>query len=107
MTDQIRLYRPSSGTEGECFMASWCYGCKRDKVMNGSVRADDARDEDCCQIVGATFRCSTDDPEYPREWRYDHEGDPVCTAFEPVDAPEGPSCAVRDEATADLFGGAA
>lgn len=107
MNAPVKLYRPSSGTEGECFIADWCYGCKRDRVMNGSVCADDARDEDYCQILGATFRCNTDDPEYPREWRYDADGCPECAAFEAVDAPEGPSCAVRDDVTADLFGGAA
>ncbi|MCK0507966.1 hypothetical protein [Aromatoleum anaerobium] len=107
MTTPIKLYRPSSGTSGASFIAAWCGHCKRDRVTNGSVRVDDANDDDYCQILGATFRCNTDDPEYPREWRYDEDDYPVCTAFEPADAPEGPSCAVRDEVTADLFGGAA
>ena len=26
-------YRPSNGTEGDCFFAGWCCKCQRDKAM--------------------------------------------------------------------------
>lgn len=103
MSTEIRLYRPSNGTVGHGFIACWCGGCKHDRVMNCEVDAEDAGDDDYCQILGATFRHDVADPKYPREWRYNEAGEPVCTAFEPIDALDGPSCAVRDPYTADMF----
>lgn len=107
MTAPIKIYRPSSGTEGASFIEAWCCNCKRDRVCNGTVLADDARDEDYCEILAATFRCDTDDPSYPPEWRCGEDGAPECAAFEAMDTPEGPSVAVRDVLTTDLFGGEA
>lgn len=57
----------------------------------------------CGPIIADTFALDIDDPAYPREWRYD-DGRPVCTAFEAMDAAGGPSVAVRDDETADMFG---
>lgn len=103
MRDQHKLYRPSNGTTGAAFIGSWCGNCKRDRVCNGTVPADDAGD-DYCPIIAATFAYDVTHPNYPREWRYNEAGEPVCTAFEPMDAPDGPSCAVRDDYTVDMFG---
>lgn len=103
MSTDIRLYQPSSGTAGHCFISTWCGHCKHDRVMNGEVDAEDAGDDDHCQILGATFCHDLSDPKYPREWRYNEAGEPVCTAFEPSDATDGPSCAVRDPYTTDMF----
>lgn len=100
----IHLYRPSNGTEGASFIETWCGNCKRDRVCNGTVLVDDARDEDYCPILGASFANDIDSPDFPREWQYGADGAPCCTAFEEMDAPEGPSLAVRDERTDDMFG---
>lgn len=107
MSTPIKLFQPSNATVGEAFIADWCGRCKHDRVMNGTVILDEAGDDDFCQILGATMAFSPSSEESPREWRYDEDGEPVCTSFLPADAPEGPSCAVRDEVTVDMFGGAA
>lgn len=74
----IKLYRPSNGTEGECFMGRWCAVCRHDRP----AREPDGDPADGCSILCRTFATtSTDDPEYPREWRYSNDGHPVCTAF--------------------------
>lgn len=63
-------YRPSNGTEGDCFMAQFCNNCVRD--MNP---------DSPCRILTDTFIYSIDDPEYPKEWIEDDDG-ARCTAFE-------------------------
>jgi hypothetical protein len=66
------LYRPSNGTEGECFTAEWCEHCSK----------DDHDNEVFCDILTRTTAFSIDDPEYPREWCYGDTGQPICTAFD-------------------------
>ena len=61
-------YRPSNGTEGEMFMAEFCDRCSKCDVG--------------CQIIVASMAFEKDDPEYPKEWVFDSEGCPTCTAFE-------------------------
>ena len=76
-------HRPSNGTEGEMFMESFCYRCKRDAKFQ---RTQDG--EDGCPIILATMTYDTTDAEYPKEWISD---DPVglvnprCAAFEEID----------------------
>jgi hypothetical protein len=71
------LYRPSNGTEGECFIETWCAHCQHDEAFR--------RDEgDGCPIVAATFCYRVDEPDYPREWTYNDKGRPICTAFAPI-----------------------
>lgn len=60
-----KSYRPSNGTEGTIFMAQFCDRCTKDD----------------CWIIIDTFRLSIDDPEYPKEWTFDEDGEPTCTAF--------------------------
>jgi hypothetical protein len=92
-------YRPSNGTEGDGFIAHFCFNCERN------------RDEDC-PILAATFAFDVDDPEYPKEWVQDEspeldpeDGLPVgagnarCTAFAPRGEPIRERCAL----TADMF----
>lgn len=98
----IKLYRPSNGTEGDGFHSTWCGNCKRDKVWNGEVHANQAHESDFCQILGATLLFDIEDPEYPPEWRYNDEGRPVCTAFIHVDDSFRD---IRDPLTVDMFGG--
>lgn len=67
----VRPYQPTNGTEAEFFMSSWCYRC--------ALLDDD--EGDGCRIVAMTMAFSIGDPEYPREWRYGEDGEPMCTAF--------------------------
>jgi hypothetical protein len=73
----IELYRPSNGTEGECFMARWCAVCRHDRGSR-----DESLELDGCNILAMTMAvCSANDPDHPKEWRYGDDGHPVCTAF--------------------------
>jgi hypothetical protein len=100
MADKIiELYRPSNGTEGECFISHWCGNCARDKAMSEGLNFDDCDDEQVCKIIGDTMHYNIDDPEYPREWNYDASGSPQCTAFIEVGKP----IPFKDELTMDLF----
>lgn len=60
-------YRPSNGTEGKMFFNEFCDRCK--KISD-------------CEIIGKTMAFDMDDPEYPTEWQYGEDGQPVCMAFE-------------------------
>jgi hypothetical protein len=77
-------YRPSNGTDGECFMAAYCYaGCRHFRKVpslesHGCHKGIDLR----------AMAFATDDPGYPREWTYDATGKPTCTAFD--DSPSAP-----------------
>lgn len=64
-------YRPSSGTAGEIFMQEWCYQCEHEYQSP----------DEYCQIANDTFVFSVDEPGYPKEWVYDEERKPKCTAF--------------------------
>jgi hypothetical protein len=70
-----RLYRPSNGAEGECFMSQWCAICERERAL----REDDMADG--CDILARTFALRVDHPDYPEEWCHSDDGRPVCTAF--------------------------
>jgi hypothetical protein len=70
-----KLYRPSNGTEGDCFHAKWCAHCEKERMY----RQD--RDNDGCQILIWTMAVGIDDDDYPAEWIEDERG-PRCTAFE-------------------------
>lgn len=61
-------YRPSNGTEGDFFMAEFCFRCGRDT------------EEKPCKLLGNSLAYEIGDPEYPKEWITDEEGS-RCTAF--------------------------
>ena len=71
-----KKYRPSNGTEGEMFCEMFCYQC-RNWVLNRPT------DTYGCQkwIYDNTLFYDIDDPEYPKQWKYDTDGQPICTAF--------------------------
>ena len=50
-----KLYRPSNGTEGHCFMEAWCCHCARDKAMREGADLDDCDDNEKCDIIAASF----------------------------------------------------
>ncbi len=68
MKEPIEKYRPSNGTEGDCFRAQWCDKCAKDANHD-------------CRILARTMAYSVTDKEYPSEWIYDAEDNPICTAF--------------------------
>lgn len=89
-------YRPGSGTEGMAFDEQWCDHCARDAAYRDA--GDDADPAIACQILSDTFVYDIDDPNYPKEWVYDRNGCPSCTAFT-----TDPKCPIRCDKTLDLF----
>ena len=82
-------------------MEEWCSNCARDKSMNGEKDFDDCRDDELCQIIARSFAFDRNDERYPKEWRYDENGVPCCTAFVEQGKPIPPE---RDTKTIDMFG---
>lgn len=77
---EVKLYRPSNGTEGEIFMDAWCGKCaKFERCPEVGGRH--------CDIQMRSFIHGIDEPEYPGEWRHDKDGEPYCTAFSDVNPP--------------------
>ncbi len=72
MTEDVTLYRPSNGTEGEIFMGQWCARCQHDDYHDGG---------DGCPIIGNTMALAVDHPDYPKEWREEGPQGPRCTNF--------------------------
>ena len=79
-----KKYQPSNSTEGDIFRSKFCYQCLRDKDWR-------EREVNPCQIQCKTALLNAGDEDYPQEWTYDTDGNPICTAFEPnpVDLLEG------------------
>lgn len=63
-------WRPANGTEGIMFMEQFCYRCSE----------DDGEDK-LCEICTNTMIYDTKDDEYPKEWQYGNDGQPICAAF--------------------------
>jgi hypothetical protein len=85
-----RPYRPSNGTEGECFMDAFCFnGCKHET------------EERPCKILGATMAYDITHPNYPKEWVCEDDlSRPRCTAFQLDGEPDKvPRC----DKTKDMF----
>lgn len=68
-------YRPSSGIEGEMFMAEFCFRCARDAKFQETQDGADG-----CPIAAAALMYEIEDPRYPPEWISDERG-ARCTAF--------------------------
>lgn len=69
-------FRPANGSEGDYFMEDFCFRCKHwvyDKPTETYGCKKRIHDE--------TLFHDVDDPEYPKQWKYDDEGYPLCTAF--------------------------
>jgi hypothetical protein len=82
MSEEHRPYQPSNGTEGEGFLARFCYTCQHDRAF----RESDG-DEPGCGIIVRSMIWHAGDPDYPVEWTYDAEGKPTCTAYVPEGEP--------------------
>src|SRR5690554_1409802 len=68
-------FRPCNGTEGMMFNEVFCNRCWRDAKYR---RTRDGRDG--CPILAASFLHNVGDEGYPKEWVFNSEGWPVCTA---------------------------
>lgn len=107
--DELKLYQPSNGTEGMSFIESWCGKCEHErKVRELTDEGITPAQEDYCPILGNTMIYSTDHPGYPREWCYDDNGQPQCTAFqeeltydEPHMNPPTPRCTRTEDMFSD------
>lgn len=76
MDNKVRSYCPSNGSEGEWFISQYCAKCIHEQFLhtqNGNHKT--------CKILSDTMVFSVNDPGYPKEWIYDNEGNPDCTAF--------------------------
>lgn len=77
-----KKYIPSNGTEGEWFCDQFCFQCIHERWTH---RQDEDREEDKCDIFSRTLIYSVTDSEYPEEWTYDKNGNPVCTSWKKWD----------------------
>lgn len=75
-----KKYRPSNGTEGMCFVDTYCCNCIHEKFMHTQVRGDLQ-----CDILDRTMLYDVKDKEYPEEWTYDDKGHGICTKFKKFD----------------------
>lgn len=88
---------PNNSTVGYSFIADECGNCQRDRAMREGVPIEDCDDDECCQIIAASFRGEA------VEWRRMPDGEVKCIAFVPAGEPiPGPRCT----RTEDMFGGA-
>lgn len=92
-------YQPCNGTEGMIFTDAWCGGCARDKAMSEGKPIEECDDNEKCDILFLSMTYDVADPEYPKEWRFAHDGQPCCTAFVPVGEP----IPMEDKHTPDMF----
>lgn len=70
-TSRNKKFKPSNGTEGDMFISMWCDECVHD--ANDTLAT--------CDILLLSMVWGTEDPEYPKEWTFDDDGQPICTNF--------------------------
>ena len=75
-----KRYRPSNGTEGCCFIETYCMNCIHEKFSH-TYNDDDKK----CDILSRTMIYEINEKEYPEEWQYDENNRPCCTAFKKWD----------------------
>lgn len=71
-----KSYRPSNGTEGMYFCEKFCRNC-----INGKYEHTGDTKDNPCEILTLTFFLDIDEKDYPKEWIYDDNGKPTCSAF--------------------------
>ena len=85
---------PSNGTEGDSFLSLMCSNCARDKAMREGEPIEECDDNECCPIIGASFRSEA------VEWRRMPDGEVTCLSFIPAGEPIPPP---RCTNTVDMF----
>lgn len=69
-------YEPSNGTEGSYFIEKLCMNCIHEKFMHTQDHSHLK-----CDILSRSILHSSKESEYPKEWVYDENNKPTCTAF--------------------------
>lgn len=77
-----KIFMPSNGTEGMVFCDAFCDRCIHEKFSH-TQNHNDAK----CDIYNRSiiYWYEPENPEYPKEWRFNDEGWPVCTAWQKWD----------------------
>lgn len=70
-----KSYRPSNGTEGMCFDAMFCGCCIHEKFYHTQKHGDKQ-----CDIYSDAILYEIGETKYPKEWVYDENDNPICTA---------------------------
>lgn len=71
-----KSFTPSNGTEGMIFCGAFCDRCIHEKFTHTQNHADKQ-----CEILNASLLYDFGTDKYPKEWVYNEEGWPVCTAW--------------------------
>jgi hypothetical protein len=73
-----KVFMPSNGTEGMIFTDAFCDCCIHEKFSHTQNHADKK-----CDIMSRSiiYWYEPNNPEYPKEWRFNAEGWPVCEAW--------------------------
>lgn len=110
--EERKPYQPSNGTEGMHFTDMYCMQC---------INCDpNPEGEKQCEILMMSMCYYAHEPEYPKEWIYDNEGQPTCTAWvkwdwgndddpdgntpPPKPVPEDPAQLLLPYSIAEIFG---
>ncbi len=72
MADE-KKYCPSNGTEGDWFESKFCMNCINTNP-NPTLKPQ-------CKIWCAAVCYHVNEPEFPKEWTYNSENKPTCTAW--------------------------
>lgn len=73
-TPETRPFRPCNGTEGDVFTTAFCDHCRHNNP--------DPEGSPQCDILTRTMVYDVKDPDYPKEWIQDFNGNnPRCTAY--------------------------
>jgi len=76
-------YCPSNGSEGDWFETKFCHTCEHDRGFR-----EKGIDAISCDILTRALALFIDDTGYPKEWTYDKDEKPTCTAYIPEKTPE-------------------
>jgi hypothetical protein len=69
-------YCPSNSTAGDVFMSKFCERCSKEKFIHTQVHGDKQ-----CDILNKAIVFEHDNPNFPKEWQYGLEDNPLCTAY--------------------------
>lgn len=77
-----KTFMPSNGTEGMIFTTAFCENCIHEKFIHTAQDGDKQ-----CDIFSRSILhwYEPEHPDYPKEWIYDKEGWPICTAWKKWD----------------------
>lgn len=80
MEPHLKKYRPSNSTEGMGFIDHYCCNC-----IHGKYEHTGDTNDNPCEILIRSFFLDINDKDYPEEWQYNENNEPVCTAWKKWD----------------------